>query len=104
MLADWEMKAPGRKDVMLKALGNGNPSHLLDHGPFDFATLDIRRERGSWGGGRSAVCSAPGRLETVRMGRAAALPGEDFRWLDAGSGGWPPCRRPPAAKSRLPRW
>jgi tRNA 2-thiocytidine biosynthesis protein TtcA len=43
MLADWERKAPGRKDVMLKALGNANPSHLLDRGLFDFAGLDLGR-------------------------------------------------------------
>lgn len=41
MLAEWERKAPGRKDVMLKALGNANPSHLLDRGLFDFAGLDL---------------------------------------------------------------
>jgi tRNA 2-thiocytidine biosynthesis protein TtcA len=43
MLADWERKAPGRKDVMLKALGNANPSHLLDRGLFDFVNLDLGR-------------------------------------------------------------
>ncbi|MDQ0518600.1 tRNA 2-thiocytidine biosynthesis protein TtcA [Kaistia geumhonensis] len=43
MLADWERKSPGRKDVMLKALGNANPSHLLDRGLFDFAGLDLGR-------------------------------------------------------------
>ncbi len=41
MLAEWERKAPGRKDVMLKALGNANPSHLLDRDLFDFAGLDL---------------------------------------------------------------
>mgnify|MGYP001103569400 CR=1 FL=1 len=43
MLAEWERKAPGRKDVMLKALGNANPSHLLDRDLFDFAGLDLGR-------------------------------------------------------------
>jgi len=43
MLAEWERKAPGRKDVMLKALGNANPSHLLDRDLFDFAALDLGR-------------------------------------------------------------
>lgn len=42
MLAEWEKKAPGRKDVMLKALTNANPSHLLDRGLFDFAGLGLR--------------------------------------------------------------
>jgi len=42
MLAEWEKKAPGRKDVMMKALTNANPSHLLDRELFDFAGLTIR--------------------------------------------------------------
>ncbi len=42
MLADWETKAPGRKDIMLKAIGHANPSHLLDRSLFDFAGLDLR--------------------------------------------------------------
>lgn len=41
MLAEWERRHPGRKDVMLKALGNANPSHLLDRRLFDFAALDV---------------------------------------------------------------
>jgi tRNA 2-thiocytidine biosynthesis protein TtcA len=43
MLADWEAKSPGRKDIMLKALGSANPSHLLDRGLFDFAGLDLTK-------------------------------------------------------------
>lgn len=42
MLVEWEKKAPGRKDVMMKALTNANPSHLLDRDLFDFAGLTIR--------------------------------------------------------------
>lgn len=42
MLADWEKRTPGRKEIMLKAIGNANPSHLLDRGLFDFAALDRR--------------------------------------------------------------
>jgi tRNA 2-thiocytidine biosynthesis protein TtcA len=30
---------PGRKDVMIRALGNVRPSHLLDPNLFDFAAL-----------------------------------------------------------------
>jgi len=41
MLAQWERTAPGRKDVMLKALTNANPSHLLDRDLFDFAALGL---------------------------------------------------------------
>ena len=39
MLADIERRMPGRKDTMVRALGNVRPSHLLDPGIFDFAAL-----------------------------------------------------------------
>jgi len=39
MLDDIERKMPGRKDTMLRALGNTRPSHLLDRKLFDFAGL-----------------------------------------------------------------
>jgi tRNA 2-thiocytidine biosynthesis protein TtcA len=39
MLADIEKRMPGRKDVMIRALGNVRPSHLLDPRLFDFAAL-----------------------------------------------------------------
>jgi tRNA 2-thiocytidine biosynthesis protein TtcA len=39
MLAGIETKMPGRKDVMLRAMANINPSHLLDKNLFDFAGL-----------------------------------------------------------------
>jgi tRNA 2-thiocytidine biosynthesis protein TtcA len=39
MLDDFERKMPGRKDVMIRALGNINPSHMLDPQLFDFAAL-----------------------------------------------------------------
>ena len=39
MLDDMERKMPGRKDIMIRALGNANPSHLLDTKLFDFAGL-----------------------------------------------------------------
>lgn len=39
MLADMEARMPGRKDVMIRALGHVRPSHLLDAGLFDFAAL-----------------------------------------------------------------
>ena len=37
MIADLEKRMPGRKDVMIRALGNINPGHLLDTGLFDFS-------------------------------------------------------------------
>ena len=37
MLNDMEARMPGRKETMLRALANANPSHLLDPGLFDFA-------------------------------------------------------------------
>ena len=39
MLDEMERKMPGRKDVMIRALGNVNASHLLDPKLFDFAGL-----------------------------------------------------------------
>ncbi len=39
MLAGIEAKMPGRKDVMMKALTNINPSHMLDRKLFDFSSL-----------------------------------------------------------------
>lgn len=39
MLNDIEKRMPGRKDVMIRALGNVRPSHLLDPKLFDFAAL-----------------------------------------------------------------
>ena len=44
MLEDIENKMPGRKDTMIRALGNVRPSHLLDRRVFDFAALDGRRQ------------------------------------------------------------
>ena len=39
MLDDIERRMPGRKDVMIRALGNINASHLLDPRLFDFSAL-----------------------------------------------------------------
>jgi tRNA 2-thiocytidine biosynthesis protein TtcA len=46
MLDGFEKTMPGRKDVMVRALGNVRPSHLLDPKLFDFAGLgatDVRQ-------------------------------------------------------------
>ncbi|MDB5623745.1 MAG: tRNA 2-thiocytidine(32) synthetase TtcA [Devosia sp.] len=43
MLSDIEKRMPGRKDVMIRAMGNINPSHMLDPRLFDFAGLADRR-------------------------------------------------------------
>ncbi len=40
MLDDMEKRMPGRKDVMIRALGNVRPSHLLDKRIFDFMGLN----------------------------------------------------------------
>lgn len=42
MLDDIEKRMPGRKDTMIRALGNTRPSHLLDRKLFDFAGLASR--------------------------------------------------------------
>ncbi len=39
MLGDIERRMPGRKDVMIRALGNIRPSHMLDPKLFDFAAI-----------------------------------------------------------------
>ncbi len=39
MLGDMERQNPGRKDIMVRALGHVHPSHLLDRNLFDFETL-----------------------------------------------------------------
>lgn len=39
MIADIEQRMPGRKDTMIRALGNANPSHLMDADLFDFSSL-----------------------------------------------------------------
>jgi tRNA 2-thiocytidine biosynthesis protein TtcA len=41
MLGEWETRAPGRKRVMLRALTQARPSHLLDTALFDFAALGV---------------------------------------------------------------
>ncbi|MCC0024831.1 MAG: tRNA 2-thiocytidine(32) synthetase TtcA [Hyphomicrobiaceae bacterium] len=40
MLDDMERQMPGRKDVMIRALSNVRPSHLLDPRIFDFGSLE----------------------------------------------------------------
>lgn len=44
MLSDIEKRMPGRKDVMIRALGNINPSHMLDPRLFDFAGLTLNQK------------------------------------------------------------
>ncbi len=39
MLDAMETRQPGRKDTMLRALGNSRPSHLLDRNLFDFSVI-----------------------------------------------------------------
>ena len=40
ILDGWEKNAPGRRQVMFRALMNARPSHLLDPKLFDFANLE----------------------------------------------------------------
>lgn len=46
MINDIETKMPGRKDRMIKALGNIRPSHMLDASLFDFANIGIEEKDG----------------------------------------------------------
>ncbi|WP_370229632.1 tRNA 2-thiocytidine(32) synthetase TtcA [Cognatishimia sp.] len=41
ILDQWERNAPGRRQVMFRALMNARPSHLLDPKLFDFAGLSL---------------------------------------------------------------
>jgi tRNA 2-thiocytidine biosynthesis protein TtcA len=42
MLTDIEKRMPGRKDTMIRAMGNIRPSHMLDLKLFDFAGIRLR--------------------------------------------------------------
>ncbi len=42
LLDEWESRAPGRRQVMFRALMNVRPSHLPDPNLFDFSALDPR--------------------------------------------------------------
>lgn len=39
MLDEWELRSPGRREVMFRALQNVRPSHLADERIFDFLNL-----------------------------------------------------------------
>ena len=52
LLDGWEAKAPGRRQVMFRALMNARPSHLPDPALFDFAALALAPKAG--GGGEQA--------------------------------------------------
>lgn len=45
MLSDIEKRMPGRKETMIRALGNIRPSHMLDRNLFDFAGLMISSDK-----------------------------------------------------------
>ncbi|CAN7473686.1 tRNA 2-thiocytidine biosynthesis protein TtcA [Devosia sp. Root413D1] len=49
MLNDIEKRMPGRKDIMIRALGNVRPSHLLDPKLFDFLGLSGAPKDGASG-------------------------------------------------------
>lgn len=45
MLCDIERRMPGRKDVMIRAIGTVRPSHLLDAKLFDFSSLQQNAQK-----------------------------------------------------------
>jgi tRNA 2-thiocytidine biosynthesis protein TtcA len=45
LLDEWEVRTPGRRQVMFRALTNVRPSHLADPGLFDFAGLVRESEK-----------------------------------------------------------
>ncbi|MFY9241701.1 MAG: tRNA 2-thiocytidine(32) synthetase TtcA [Polaribacter sp.] len=42
MIADWETEFPNRNAIMMNALQNVFPSHLLDHNLYDFKNLESK--------------------------------------------------------------
>lgn len=44
MLATWDEKSPGRKEIMFRALQNISPSHMLDNNLFDFDANKLKAE------------------------------------------------------------
>jgi tRNA 2-thiocytidine biosynthesis protein TtcA len=44
MLNEWDRKFPGRVENIFRSLANVSPSHLLDHGLFDFKNLQATGE------------------------------------------------------------
>ncbi|WP_405605035.1 tRNA 2-thiocytidine(32) synthetase TtcA [Polaribacter sp. Asnod1-A03] len=44
MIADWETDFPNRNAIMMNALQNVFPSHLLDHNLYDFKNLESKIE------------------------------------------------------------
>lgn len=63
MLAGWERDSPGRKRVMMKALANTRPSHLLDRNLFNFAALQLGT--GDTHAADGDAATACGRLDTA---------------------------------------
>ena len=47
MIADWETEFPNRNAIMMNALQNVSPSHLLDKDLYDFESLDNKITRTS---------------------------------------------------------
>ena len=43
MLDEWEKNRPGRRQIIFGALGNINPSHMLDPKLFGFADLTVKK-------------------------------------------------------------
>lgn len=41
LLDEWEVRSPGRRNIMFRALMNTRPSHLADPALFDFAGLQL---------------------------------------------------------------
>ncbi|MGK0412063.1 MAG: hypothetical protein ACJA1B_000252 [Polaribacter sp.] len=42
MIADWETDFPNRNAIMMNALQNVHPSHLLDKNLYDFKNLESK--------------------------------------------------------------
>ena len=62
MLTSWEQANPGRKRVMLKAMANVRPSHLLDRSLFDFSDLT----KATTARGNDEACEAASAFDFLR--------------------------------------
>ena len=65
MLAGWEQAAPGRKRIMMRALANTRPSHLLDTGLFDFEALHVMTGAPAPAGDSGEPDNACGRIASL---------------------------------------
>lgn len=83
MLNDWERQYPGRVENMFKALAHVVPSHLMDRGLHDFASIratGVPDPQGDRAFDDEALCAppAPSMVQWTRAGAAVSTGDESF--------------------------